>query len=116
MEILRCKSPEMVRKEISVHLLACNLVRALMARTAKATGQVPGGISFRAAQQTVMEFHIVLLLGNDLAKFMVNILAEHQAGHRPGRSEPRAVKRRPEPFPKLQYARPKARKLCCYKR
>ena len=41
MEVLRCKSPDIVRKEISVHLLAYNLLRVLMARTAQMTGQTP---------------------------------------------------------------------------
>ena len=41
MEVLRCKSPDIVRKEISVYLLAYNLLRALMARTAQMTGQTP---------------------------------------------------------------------------
>lgn len=118
MDVLRCKSPDMVRKEISVHLLAYNLVRALMARTARATGQVPREVSFRAAQQTLRDFHIVLLLGEDLARVMKNmlsIMAEHRVGHRSGRSEPRAVKRRPKPFPKLQHSRAKARQLSQYK-
>ncbi len=34
MDVLRCKSPEMVRKEIAVHLLAYNLVRAVMPQAA----------------------------------------------------------------------------------
>ncbi len=34
MEILRCKSPDMVQKEIAVYLLAYNLVRAVMAQAA----------------------------------------------------------------------------------
>ena len=61
MEVLRCKSPDRVRKEISVHLLAYNLLRALMARTAQMTGQTPREISFRAAQQTLRDVHMILL-------------------------------------------------------
>ena len=61
MEVLRCKSPDRVHKEISVHLLAYNLLRALMARTAQMTGQTPREISFRAAQQTLRDVHMILL-------------------------------------------------------
>ncbi|MBF0352146.1 MAG: transposase [SAR324 cluster bacterium] len=34
MGILRCKTPEMVRKEVWVHLLAYNLIRTVMAQAA----------------------------------------------------------------------------------
>ena len=63
MEVLRCKSPDRVRKEISVHLLAYNLLSAfvLMARTAQRTGQTPREISFRATQQTLRDIHMILL-------------------------------------------------------
>ena len=60
MEVLRCKSPDRVRKEISVHL-AYNLLCALMARTAQMTGQTPREISIRTAQQTLRDFHMILL-------------------------------------------------------
>ena len=61
MEVLRYKSPDMVRKEISVYLLAYNLLRALVARTTQMTGQTPREISFRAAQQTLRDVHMILL-------------------------------------------------------
>ncbi|MTI12228.1 hypothetical protein E1189_04110 [Sansalvadorimonas verongulae] len=111
MDVLRCKSPDMVRKEISVHLLAYNLLRALMARTAQIAGQTPREISFKATQQTLQDFHSILLRADHPAgviEDMLNIMAEHQVGNRPGRSEPRAVKRRPKAFPKLQHTRSKA--------
>ena len=117
MDVLRCKSPDMVRKEISAHLLAYNLLRALMARTAQVTGQSPREISFRAAQQTLRDFHLVLLCTDDLPRMMeimLGIMAEHMVGERPGRSEPRAVKRRPKAFPKLQHSRKRARQLRKY--
>lgn len=118
MDVLRCKSPDMVRKEISVHLLAYNLLRVLMGRTAMVTGQSPREVSFRAAQQTLRDFHVVLLCADDLPgviESMLSIMTEHIVGNRPGRSEPRAVKRRPKAFPKLQHSRAKARQLRQYK-
>jgi hypothetical protein len=41
MDILRGQSPEMVRKEIWIHLLAYNLLRGLMARAAAEAGLLP---------------------------------------------------------------------------
>ena len=61
MEVLHCKSPDMVCEEISVHLLAHNLLRALMARTAQMTGQTPREISLRTAQKTLRDVHMILL-------------------------------------------------------
>ena len=95
----------MVRKEISVDLLAYNLLRALMARTAQMTGQIPRKISLRTAQQTLRDFHMILLLSaNDLGRIieaMLGIMAEPTVGDRPDRIEPRAVKRRAKAYPKL---------------
>ena len=58
MDILRCKTPEMVRKEIDVHLLVYNLIRALMARSAVRLKNKPREISFKAAQECLQEFHV----------------------------------------------------------
>ncbi|PJR07254.1 IS4 family transposase, partial [Sinorhizobium meliloti] len=100
MDVLRCKTPEMVRKEISVHLLVYNLIRSLMARAATELKNRPRKISFKAAQETMQEFHVLLIqagtvLLSKMVKYMVKIASEHVVGNRPGRHEPRAVKRRP---------------------
>jgi|TARA_B100001059_G_scaffold230267_1_gene264241 hypothetical protein len=121
MDILRCKTPEMVRKEISVHLLVYNLIRALMARAAVELKNSPRKLSFKAAQETIQEFHVLLLLGryyklDQLVESMIMIAAEHKVGNRPGRQEPRAVKRRPKPYKRLQHSRTQARKLKEYQR
>ena len=102
----------------AVHLLAYNLLRALMARTAQMTGQTPREISLRTAQQTLRDVHMILLLNaNDLGRIieaMSGIMAEHRVGDRPDRIEPRAVKRRAKAYPKLQHSRAKARQLKGY--
>lgn len=121
MDILRCKTPDMVRKEIYVHLLVYNLIRALMARTAKSTGKTPRDVSFQAAKQVLQSAEILLLLGGQemlrrLEIQMVIIISEHTVGDRSGRSEPRAVKRRSKPFPKLQHSRAQARRLKKYQK
>ena len=120
MEMLRCKSPAMVRKEIYIHFLVYNLIRAIMARAAKATEETPRDISFKAAKQTLNGARILLLFCpnytlNRIQAQMIIIIGEHKVGDRPGRSEPRAVKRRPKAFKKLQHSRAQARKLKEYK-
>jgi len=119
MDMLRCKSPEMVRKEISVNLLVYNLIRAIMGKAAEHTGKAPREISFKAAQDTLVAFHQTLLgaASEWLEKQVVNmleIISQHIVGNRPGRSEPRAVKRRPKPHKRLQHLRAKARTLQQY--
>src|SRR5205085_10155279 len=56
MDILRCKTPEMVRKEIWAHLLAYNLLRTVMAVAASANDVEPRAISFKGAKQTLTAF------------------------------------------------------------
>src|SRR5438128_8100397 len=56
MDILRCKSPEMVRKEIWAHLLAYNLLRTVMALAAAANKVEPRKISFKGAKQALSAF------------------------------------------------------------
>jgi hypothetical protein len=56
MEFLRCKTPEMVYKEIWAHLLAYNLLRTAMAVAAGENGIEPRQLSFKGAKQTVTAF------------------------------------------------------------
>src|SRR5499425_808287 len=56
MDVLRCKTPEMVRKEIWAHLLAYNLLRTVMAAAAAASGTEPRAVSFKGAKQAVTAF------------------------------------------------------------
>src|SRR3954452_23024127 len=56
MEMLRTKSPEMVRKEVAVHLLAYNLIRGVMAEAARAAAVEPRRLSFRGAWHEVRSF------------------------------------------------------------
>ena len=56
MDVLRCKTPEMVRKEIWMHLLAYNLIRGVMAQAAEAHDKQPRLLSFKGALQTMTAF------------------------------------------------------------
>ena len=121
MDVLRCKTPEMVRKEINVHLLVYNLIRALMTQSAVELKNRPRQISFKAAQEVLQEFHVVLLQSKekvlaDVVTHMIAIPGEHVVGNRLGRREPRAVKKRPKPYARLQHSRPQARRLKRYQR
>jgi len=60
MGVLRCKSPAMVLKEIAVHLLAYNLVRAVMAQSAHLGKTLPCKLSFKATLQVLRAFEKTL--------------------------------------------------------
>lgn len=112
MDVLRCKSPEMVRKEIWTHLLAYNLIRTVIAKAAEAHHRQPHQISFKGALQTINAFRDYMLM--DLAthwyEALLRAIVYHEVGNRPGRYEPRARKRRPKPYKLLQIPRKEARK------
>ena len=114
MEILRCKSPDMVRKEIWAHLLAYNLVRKVMAQAALEHGRTPRQISFAGALQTLNEFrpHLLQASGaeqSELTRRVLTAIARHRVGNRPNRCEPRKVKRRPKGYSRLLIPRAQER-------
>ena len=60
MDLLRCKTPELVRKEIWTHVLAYNLIRTIMAQAASQIGIQPRSISFKATLQVLAAFQPVI--------------------------------------------------------
>jgi hypothetical protein len=60
LDILRCKTPELVRKEIWTHILAYNLIRTVMAQAATKHGIEPRSISFKGTLQTLEAFQPVI--------------------------------------------------------
>jgi putative transposase len=120
MDVLRAKTPAMVRREIWTCLLAYNLIRKSILQSASEAGLSPRELSFAAAMQTIVSSLEVLAvlelapcLNADFAARLVTGQLEslpHQTvGHRPGRVEPRAVKRRPSPIALLTKLRQEAR-------
>jgi hypothetical protein len=114
MDILSCKSPEMVRKEIWTHLLAYNLVRKVMAQAAVETHTEPRRISFAGAVQTLNAFRWILVLSErgqrvQLVRIVLVAIGTHRVGNRPGRCEPRKVKRRPKAYPRMTKPRAEER-------
>ena len=114
MGILRGQSPEMVRKELWGHLLVYNIVRGLMAQAARTWSLIPRQVSFKGALQTVLAFAEGLREGTAathrfLWRVMLRSVAADAVGDRPDRVEPRAVKRRPKPYPLLMVPRRQAK-------
>lgn len=109
MDKLSCKSPEMVEKEVYVHLLAHNLIRLAMIRSAKSKDLMPRQLSFKHALQLRRAY---LALGGCDSTHAVAIherMGERVVGNRPGRVEPRAKKARPKPINLLTTPRDVAR-------
>ena len=99
---LRCKTPELVRKEIWTHVLAYNLIRTIMAQAATKHEREPRSISFKGAIQTLEAFQPVLdmrahrnsMMRQELYQQLLNCIVAHRVADRPGRFEPRKRKRR----------------------
>ena len=110
MNILSCKTPDMALKEIWVYLLAYNLIRLLMAQAAFTANIIPRKISFKHCLQLWLLWSQKADTSNDEALYaLCALMAQQRVGNRPGRIEPRAVKRRPKAYPLLITPRPHAR-------
>lgn len=98
---VRCKSPEMVRCEMWTTLLGYHLIRTTAAGAALLHGVKPREISFVATCQYVLAFSIFMPFGlmasDELQKrihYLLKLIANCRVGKRPGRIEPRVIKRR----------------------
>jgi hypothetical protein len=113
MDILRCKTPELVRKELWTHILAYNLIRTIMAQSAAKHGLEPRSISFKGAVQTLEAFQPVIALRGEtnsavrklIYEHFLDAIAKHRVADRPDRYEPRRRKRRPKPYDRLMKPR-----------
>ena len=102
MRELRCKTPELVRKEVWAHALAYNLIRTVMAQAAARHGIAPRSVSFKGAMQTLAAFQPLLEFGAAggaadrlrLYRDLLDAIAAHRVADRPDRYEPRVKKRR----------------------
>jgi len=111
METLTCKTPEMVEKELWVYLLAYNLIRMLMMYSARAADVLPRTLSLRHTIQLWLAWmrYSACCSGIGLSELGI-LVAQRRVGNRPGRLEPRAVKRRPKQMPLLTKPRADARR------
>jgi len=101
MEELRCKSPEMLRREIYNYLLAYNLVRAAMCDAARITEQEPRKLSFKNAMQVITEYACLDSTDDSTVAHVLWSIACNNVGDRPGRKEPRKIKRRRNKYPMM---------------
>lgn len=104
MEMLRCQSAEMVNKEIAVHLLAYNLIRANIARAACLNDKEPRHLSFMSAVQLMRNTASLCLTLSEIAlrKLIPPLLiamAQTTIGQRKRPNQPRVIKRRPKGYP-----------------
>ena len=118
MDVLRCKTPELVRKELWAHVLAYNLIRTVMAQAAVRHDLEPRSISFKGAVQTLEAFQPVIALAAEpgpgpcrsLYEDLLAAVASHRVADQPDRYEPRRRKRRPKPYDRLMQPRADAKR------
>jgi hypothetical protein len=116
MDVLRCLSPEMVKKEIAVYLLAYNLVRWTIATAAKLAHLLPRALGFTGTKRVLLAFaqelrHSGKRRLSSMFAIVLGAIAGMELPVRPGRVEPRAKKRRPKPLPLLTIPRHSAREI-----
>lgn len=110
----RCKSPEMVLRELWVTLLAYNLIRKLIATAAAVHDKQPRQLGFTLACQTILSSWMLLSTGacRDVAQTVHSALtriAANEVANRPGRIEPRVLKRRRHTYPLMTRPRKQLR-------
>lgn len=114
MDALACKSPALARKELWAHLLGYNLARTVAAQAAWEHGLRPRQISFAGTVQNLAAFATLLLAAESerwrqVCHNLFAAIASHRVGDRPGRVEPRRLKRRCDKYPMLHRPRAEAR-------
>ena len=118
MDILRCQTPEMIRKEIRMHFIAYNCIRRLMCEAAKEMNLKVRVVSFKGSVQALRNWEPHLnqatisraeryRLISDLYEAMTNT----PLLQRPGRSEPRCLKRRKKNFQLMSSPRHEMREI-----
>jgi len=111
MDILRCKSPNMIQKEVLMHFIVYNCIRLLILKAAKQKGVSPRNISFKASIQALRQWEPLLKSDmksserNRLIDLLYNCISASEIHQRPGRREPRCIKRRPKNFQLLNKPR-----------
>ena len=113
MEALRSQSPAMAEKELMAYLVAHNLIRCVMAEAVAQHHVDLERVSFKGSVDAVRQYSAAIgaarhrKMRRQLWADLLFDLARDLVRHRPNRTEPRAVKRRPKPFPLLNQPRRK---------
>ena len=115
LDVLRCRSPQLIRKELLMHFIAYHLVRAVMLQAALQHHVALSRLSFKGTLDTLQAFAAVLQGGGltvrqqaALESELLRLVASDQVRPRPGRVEPRAKKRRPKNYQRLTNPRHKS--------
>ncbi len=111
MEVLRCKSPQMVHKELEMFFTAYNFIRCLLVQAGAINDVALDRMSFKGTVDSVRQFSLAIAQArskkkqNQLIAELLEVMARDQVPDRPDRLEPRAVKRRPKPYDRLNRPR-----------
>jgi hypothetical protein len=110
MDVLRCKSPAMVHKELTLHLIAYNLVRLTMLEVSAQEDVPVESVSFKGTLSTLRSWApLFLALGRRKRRALwmqlLGVIARDPLPRRPDRVEPRARKRRPKNYQLLNKPR-----------
>ena len=111
MEVLRGQSPGTVHKELEMFFIAYNLIRCLLAEADRRYEVRPECLSFKGTVDAIRQFAGALVQARSRKKQkqildrLLEVIAQDRLPERSGRHEPRAVKRRPKPFPLLNRPR-----------
>ncbi len=117
MEHLPSRTPEMVRKDFYVHLLAYNLIRTVQLQASREHQVDPLALSFQATIQHLTSFTCLLAHATDEQRAyeyeqLIFLVSTEKLPFRPNRVEPRVVKRRPKKYPRLSMPRERLRRKC----
>jgi hypothetical protein len=107
MDVLSCRKPAMIHRELEMHLIAYNLNRAIMLEASVSCHAPLYRLSFKGTLDTVQEFSKSLARipfsqtkkRQAIYKEMLATIAADLVPERPGRREPRCLKRRPKAYP-----------------
>ena len=115
---VRCKSPQMVQRELWTTLLAYNLIRKVIATAAALHGKQPRQLGFTLACQTILASWMHLATGDcrdikELWNLAMKRIAANPVANRPGRVEPRVLKRRRHGYPLMTKPRKVLRRKLC---
>ena len=111
MEVLRCQTPQMVHKELEMFLIAYNFIRCLMVQAGASNHVTLDRLSFKGSVDSVQQFSLAIAQArskkkqNHLLLELLEVIARDEVPDRPERLEPRAVKRRPKTYQRLNRPR-----------
>jgi hypothetical protein len=105
LDVLRCVSPAMIERELWMHVIAYNLIRALMTEAASIHRVEIEQLSFKGTLTALQQWERIAFGRTKRMRHfrseLLSRIATDLVPHRPGRSEPRAKKRRPKNYPLL---------------